>query len=233
MTAATTPRRIAWPLLLACVGVLLAPRVAQAALIQFEFQGVVTDNTGNLGVFGQFSSVNIGDIITGRFSYETGPGNPDQMPGDPNAGLYNLLTFEIDQAVVPITPDRLGVLRVAPVPQLDPNAPPDLGRDLFVAAGAFNVGADNYIVTVRLEAPFAAVFSDDTLPASLTLADFTETRDVRAVRALGLGGGMSFIDQAELASLTQVPEPSSVVLLSIGAFGLAWLRRRADRNARL
>jgi hypothetical protein len=226
MKVTKTCGRIAWSLVLACVGILLAPRLARADLIQFEFQGVVTNNTGDLGVFGPLSSVNIGDIITGRLSYETGPGNPDQQPGDSNIGLYDLLEFVIDQAVVPITPDGILVFRAPPVPQLDPNAPPDPGSDLFRAVGAFESGGDGYVVALTLAAAFGAVFPDDVLPASLALGAFTDARNVRAIRTSGLGSLLGQIDEAELVPLTSVPEPSSLVLLSIGASGLALLRRR-------
>src|SRR5687768_10921684 len=52
-------------------------------LVQYEFTGFVTDNSGNLGIFGPISGVQINDLFTGRFSYMTGPGNPDQQPADP------------------------------------------------------------------------------------------------------------------------------------------------------
>jgi hypothetical protein len=219
-------RHIRWLLLCAGVGV-LAPAPARAELVRFDFRGAVSDNTGDLGVFGPFSSVSLGDIITGHISFEAGPGNPDQDPGDPDAGVYTLLEFVIDQAVVAIAPDGVGILRVPPVPVLDP-LPPDVGRDLFAAVGRFDIGGDGYVVSLALEAPYGAVFSGDALPASLSLADFTEARRVRAIRTIGLGSFPSQIDEAELVSLTAVPEPSSVVLLSVGLCGFAWLRRRVS-----
>ena len=97
-------------------------------------------------MFGPFGTVGIGDVITGHISYDTGLGNPDQQPGDPNVGVYDLLDFVIDQAVVGITPLGIAVQRVPPIPNLDPNAPPDLGDDLFRAAGSIDIGGMMFIV---------------------------------------------------------------------------------------
>jgi len=208
-----------------------AAPTAQADLIQFEFQGAVIDNTGNLGVFGPFGTVNLGDVITGRISYETGPGNPDQNPGDPDLGVYDLLEFVIDQAVVATTPEGIGVLRDPPVPVLDPMAPPDLGSDQFRAVGSFDIGGTMFIVALVLEAPYDAVFSDDSLPAGLMLSDFTDVQLVRAVRVLGLEPGGSQIDEAQLVDSAQVPEPAFFALLSLGACACSLRRRRGEARA--
>ena len=212
---------------LVLVAVLLGagPATAQADVIQFDFQGLVTDNTGNLGVFGPFGTVNLGDVITGHIVYETGLGNPDQSPGDPNLGTYDLLAFVIDQAVVAIAPEGIGVLRSPPSVVIDPMAPPDLGSDRFVAVASFDIGATMFLVALDLEAPFDAVFSDDSLPAGLALSDFTEVQIVRAVRVIGLEPGSSQIDAAQLTDLATVPEPAFLALLSVGACAAA-LRRR-------
>ena len=201
-------------------------------LVQYEFTGVVTDNSGNLGVFGPFSGVQINDVFTGRFSYMTGPGNPDQQPGDPELGAYNAIGFEIDQAVVSIAPFGIAVTHEPPVVTL-PMTPPDFGTDGFSAVGTFQIGMDTRPVSLRLEAPFESVFTDDSLPASLTLGDFTDTAIVRSIRVIGLEPGTSQIDAGVLTSLVLVPEPSLqfAALLSLGA-AFVTLRRRASRRAR-
>jgi hypothetical protein len=202
------------------------PSAARADAIRFDFQGVVTDNTANLGVFGSFGTVNLGDVVTGHIAYETGPGNPDQDPGDPDLGLYDLLEFVIDQAVVPIAAEGIGILRIPPAVVIDPMAPPDLGSDFFRAVGSFDIGGTMFIVSLDLEAPYDAVFSDDSLPAGLTLADFTTVQRVRAVRVLGLEPGGSQIDTAQLTELASVPEPAVLGLLALAASAFG-LRRRA------
>jgi hypothetical protein len=202
---------------------LIAMPVGAQGLVQFEFAGTVTDTSGNLGIFGPFGTVQLNDVFTGRFSYLAGPGNPDQEPGDPNLGVYQLVDFELDQAVVPITPFAIGVTHQPWLPTLPP-LPADLGTDGFAVAGTFMAGQDPKVVTLRLEAPYEAVLNDDSLPTSLTLSDFTDSRVVRSIRVLGLPpSGMSQIDEGQLTSLVQIPEPSSAALLlfALVAVGLA------------
>jgi hypothetical protein len=212
---------------LAC---LATPLNAQG-LVQFEFSGVVTDNSGNLGVFGPFSGVNINDTFTGRFSYMAGPGNPDQQPADPELGAYSLVDFEIDQAVVSIAPFGIGVAHVPPLATLPP-LPPDDGTDSFSAVGTFQIGMDNRFVSLRLEAPFESVFADDSLPTTLALADFNDPAIVRSIRVIGLEPGTSQIDSGVLTSLVLIPEPSTQFLLLLSAVTIvATLRRRLSRRA--
>jgi hypothetical protein len=220
-----------WLLAVAAVASVAAPVHAQG-LVQFEFTGVVTDNSGDLGVFGPFNGVNINDVFTGRFSYMTGPGNPDQQPADLQLGAYNAIGFEIDQAVVSITPFGIAVTHVPPLATLPP-LPPDFGTDSFSAVGTFQIGTDNRFVSLRLEAPFESVFTDDSLPASLTLGDFTDTAIVRSIRVIGLEPGTSQIDAGIVTSLVLVPEPSPqfLALMSVGATLLMLRRRRAGRRS--
>jgi len=201
------------------------PRILRVEVVAFHFQGVVTDNTAVLGVFGPFGTVQINDVFTGRFSCMVGSGNPDQEPSDPELGLYDVQEFVTDQAVVNIAPVGIGVLHFPPMAVLDP-LPPDPGTDAFSIAGACTIGADNWGVVLRLTAPCEAVFSDDSLPASLDLGDFDDVRIVRAVRTIALEpGGTSMIDQGELTLLAQVPEPSTLLLALWGLYAGGLLRR--------
>jgi hypothetical protein len=205
----------------------LANPAAAQGLVQYEFTGVVTDNSGDLGVFGPIGQIGINDVFTGRFSYMTGPGNPDQQPADPQLGAYNLVSFDIDQAFVSFTPFGIAVRHEPGLPTLPP-LPPNEGTDGFSAVAMYTLGPDTRPISLRLAAPFEAVFTNDSLPASLTLGDFTDTADVRAIRVIGLEPGTSQIDAGRLTSLVLVPEPASV-LLAIACVGLAgaMLRRRA------
>jgi hypothetical protein len=196
-------------------------------LIQYEFAGVVTDDTGNLGVFGTPASVDVNDAFTGRFAYMAGPGNPDQEPADAKVGLYELASFELDQAIVPLTPLRVVVQHDPGTPPLDPMAPPP-GFDAFTVAATFPDGMLTRTVSLRLEAPFGAVFANDSLPTTLTLSTFIEAQEVRAIRVIGLMGGQSQIDAGQLTSLTQVPEPiaSSMAIIASSAAPLFLGRRK-------
>ena len=112
---------------------------------------MVTDDSGNLGVLGPFNTVDVNDVFTGHFSYMTRPTNPDQQPGDPELGFYNLVELVIDQGVVPITPFAVLVTHDPPMPTLPPS-PVDLGTDGFVVAGRFLAGMDTKSITLRLSA---------------------------------------------------------------------------------
>jgi hypothetical protein len=208
------------------VGLLYAVAGHAQGLVEYEFTGVVTDNTGNLGVFGPLGTVQIGDTFSGSFSYMTGPGNPDQLPADPELGTYNPVDFELDQAVVPIAPAGIVVRHIPPVATLPPT-PPDLGTDGFSVVGTWLEGVNLRVVSLRLEAPYGTVFNDDSLPTMLNLNDFTDLRAVISIRVIGLDpGGMSQIDEGILTSLVKtIPEPSSVVLSLIGLGGFVLLRR--------
>jgi hypothetical protein len=196
-------------------------------LVEYQFKGVVIDNSGNLGVLGPFNSVQLNDEFTGRFSYMTGPGNPDQELGDPELGAYNIVDFVIDQALVTITPmvaivtHRPGILTLPPLP-------PDLGTEGFSVIGSYLSGQDTRSVSLVLEAPYQAVFTDDSLPITLTLSSFTDSQIVRSIRVLGIGpDGMSQIDEGQLTLLERVPEPSAVALILMGmGIGVSRMRRR-------
>ena len=149
--------------LAAATGLLVAVPTYAQGLVEYRFTGVVTDNTGNLGVFGPFNTVQVGNLFSGRFSYMTGPGNPDQEMGDPEFGLYDLLDFVLDQSVVSMTPFGIGVTHEPGMPTLDP-LPPDLGTDRFSIVGTFMTGQEIRPVTLRLTAPYQTVFTDDSLP---------------------------------------------------------------------
>jgi hypothetical protein len=170
--------------------------------------------------------VQINDAFTGRFSYLAGPGNPDQMPADPKLGAYNVLDFIIDQSAVSITPLAAVVRHEPGLPTLPP-LPPDLGTDSISIAGTFLSGGLTRVVSLRLVAPYEAVFTDDSLPASLALADFPDEQSVISIRVLGLPpDGMSQIDAGQLTSLTLVPEPGTFALLLLPAIGIAMTLRR-------
>jgi hypothetical protein len=205
-----------------------ATPVSAQGLVEYEFAGVVTDDTGKLGVFGPPLSVHVGQPFTGRFSYMIGPGNPDQLPADAELGTYNVVDFQLDQAVVPITPLAVIITHRAGLPTLDP-LPPDLGLDRFSVVGTFPFDDGFKVVSLSLSGPYESVFTDDSLPLSITLGDFPDAKIVQAIRVVGLApDGQSQIDAGQLSSLVRIPEPSSL-LLAIGCLAIAFLAPHRSR----
>ncbi len=196
-------------------------------LVEYEFAGIVNDNSGDLGIFGPFGTVQTNDVFTGRFSYMTGPSNPDQEVGDAQLGGYHVVDFVLDQAFVAITPMAIVVSHVPGTPTLPP-LPPDLGTDGFRVVGSYLLGQEAKSVSLKLQAPYQTVFTDDSLPTILALEDFTDLQTVISIRVLGIApDGTSLIDAGQLTSLVKVPEPSSVglLLLGVGVLVPRWRRR--------
>jgi hypothetical protein len=119
---------IAWVLLMASLCGIV-PVAATAPVVSFAFQGTVTDLIADAGLFGTPSSVLIGDTFSGHFSYEVGPGNPDQLP-DPEQGIYNVIDFVVDDAVVPLSGALICVTNRPPIATFPPRPPrsPDSTR---------------------------------------------------------------------------------------------------------
>jgi hypothetical protein len=101
-----------------------------------------------------------------------------------------------------------------------------VGTDGVIVSGRFMAGMDTKAISLGLEAPYEAVFTDDSLPTSLTLSDFTQSQLLRAIRVIGLPpSGTSQIDAGRITSLVQVPEASGIVLALLGIVGLSLLFR--------
>lgn len=204
---------LAWPA--------LAPGAAGAATVSFAFQGVVTDVSGDNGFFGPPGSVQAGDAFSGHFAYETGTTNPDQLPGDPEVGVYDVLSFAIDQAVVPLTPVGIEITH-EPGGITIPPAPPDPGLDRVRVVAT----APGYsVVQLDLVADFGAVFGDDSLPTFLALSDFPQAT-VAAIVSFGVPPQPAILDAGTLTSLTPVPEPGAAALLGAGALAALGARAR-------
>jgi hypothetical protein len=228
MRCSVGPIQFALPLLAVTV-LIAATSLPAQGLVEYEFTGEVTDNTGNLGVFGQPFTVQVGQPFTGRFSYMTGLGNPDQLPADAELGTYNLVDFQLDQAVVPITPLAVVITHRAGLPTLFP-LPPDPGLDRLSVVGTFPFDDGFKVVSLSLSGPYESVFPDDSLPLNITLGEFTDAKIVQSVRVIALApDGQSQIDAGQLASLMRIPEPNSLLL----AFGCLTIASLVPRRSRL
>jgi hypothetical protein len=213
----------------AVVAIMLTAVPAGAAqVVTFGFTGTVDVLDQDRGLFGAPGSVAVGDPFSGHFSYQIGPGNPDQAPGDAAVGRYALTAFVVDGGTAPLGTMSIVVQLVEPVPAPVPE-PPIPGSDRLTVVVESPVYARG--IQFRLWAPYQTVFADDALPTDLDLGAFTEF----AVLA-GLGPGALLPQQPrnDIGTITSlfligsvaVPAPGGLPLVGLGLAALAWRRRR-------
>ncbi len=203
---------------------LLSPISATATVVTYEFEGLVTDLTAGLGLFG--SPVSTGDVFTGRFSYETGAGNPDQNTADAERGFYNLTSFELDGTLLSIT--GVGITTFNSLtPTIFPATPPD---DEFRILLSVENNPYSGPVGLSLSAP-STLFSDDSLPSTLDLTDYSSGGFLFGVDAFGIFPAPNIQDQGQLRSLTLVPSspvpmPPTLLVLGAGLIAVGAVRMR-------
>lgn len=216
-----------------------AASAGAAQIVTFGFTGTVSELLLDRGLFGPPGTVAVGDAFSGRFSYEIGPGNADQVPGDAMTGRYALTGFAVDGGVAPFGPMAVVVQLVDPVGGVfpDPGTP---GSDRVTIV----VESVNYAraIQLRLRAPFQSVLADDSLPTGLDLADFT---DLAVLGGFGPGAlapqeprdDTGVLTSLFLIDIVTVPEPAPLAPLALGilvillAAGRAAVRPRPGRVA--
>jgi hypothetical protein len=205
-----------------------ASRPAAGQVVTFNFSGVVTELDLNAGLFGPFGSVNVGDPFTGHFSYALGLGNPDQLPADPEVGRYNGLEFVVNGAAIVFDAPLIAVQHNFTA-TLPPAPPSSFDRFAVFSASPGSL----YLSGIRLElrGPYGAALADDSLPAGLDLAAFTDSQSLAGVRFVGLFPNPSTDDVGRVGSLDQVPEPSVGPVIA-GACALLFVKSRRRRNCR-
>lgn len=199
---------------------------ARAEIVTYDFTAEVTQVDINGGLFGPGAMV--GDALAGSFSYEVGSSNPDQASADNELGVYNLTSFILNGTLLSFMPSPIYVRHEAPLPTVSPN-PPDPGLDSFGARLAPPVGSYFAGVSFALEGAYGDAFTDDSLPATLNLADFTMAAITGTGNISIIPNTPTQIDQAVITSLTrlpatEVPVPGAAMLF-LSVLGLARLAR--------
>jgi hypothetical protein len=201
------------------VGIILFGQPARADPISYEFAGTI-----DLTVLGDaFGTLSTGDTFQGVFTYDDA--TPEAPPFVPLGTAYNALTsFAMTINGETVTGgagamvvhndeggiDFVEILPFITFPAGSMNPPGTLGG-LGICGGCFSL---------FLRDNTSTVFSDESLPGSLALASFPGNNVVRFSDASGVQSV-----ESQLTSLVPVPEPSAILLLSAGLFGLTLARR--------
>jgi hypothetical protein len=113
--------------------------------------------------------------------------------------------------------DFVEILPFITFPAGSMNPPGTLGG-LGICGGCFSI---------FLRDNTGTVFNDESLPGSLSLANFNGNNVVRFSDASGV-----FTVESQITSLASVPEPSSILLIGAGLAVLALARRRRTYGGR-
>ena len=189
---------------------------ADAQLVKFKFTGEVDDVGAGLS-----SEFTVGDTLSG--TYTTDLSTLDSN-GSPTEGSYDNpftqldVTFSSGYAVSLNTSSGLkdtmivnddpldiySVLASVNGPAVSTNTPARFTINLLAGSGP------------------SSFITSDALPAiapDLSLADFRDG-------TLSFGSNFDPRVSFQVTSLTTIPEPSTLLLVGMGAIGLAWMRRR-------
>lgn len=185
------------------IGTTMASDTARAAMITFEFGGVVTsvqDPTGALD-----GGVEVADEFFGTFTFDSE--TPDSLPGDPTVGNYRfanaLMTLSIGSLVVDSASEQNHGITVE-------NNWLGFSDSFSMGSWGFDSGG-LWVAELYLQATdwTMVALDDDTLPTSPDdLAGFS----AKELVFVGQGG---FNVHGSITSFT--PEPSAILLLVFGA----------------
>ena len=202
---------------------------SHAAPIGFALSGTISEVNDLGNIFGgQFA---VGMPFTGMISYDPATltdSNPDPATGryedDPIQGQIEL-TMQVAGESFSTNPLEFGVGLV-----LD-NGPAGDRFSLNTNPNQISSSIPINSIEMVLLSSSNSVLSDDSLPTTLDLADWDQTRYLAFSSVSFPDIGIVF---GEIASITAIPapEPGTGILIALGT-GLAALRRRPGRSARL
>ena len=187
---------------------------ASASPITFSFQGTLT--AVNSALSGTFS---VGETIAGSYTFEST--TPDIAPGDPNFGGYlgasTNLSFTVDGYSGSFSSSGFNATTVALS-----FAGVDLYQVNIPFTGPLAGTASPDLFALEIQDTDQNAFATDALPLSPPNLALFEVRKITVFFRSAEGGeSLAFV-----ASLNQIPEPSTLMLLGLGLAGVGGLRRR-------
>ncbi len=194
------------PCLFALVFSLLPLQAAHAAIITYNFGGVLVED------FGTASS---GTAFSGSFSYDDT--QADQANLLPTLGLYDFLSFDVT-----VGADMISLTDSGPDDRLVVDNGTGASDSLSVASFSVTGVVGGLIpeaVSFQLVDNTGTAFSDDSLPGGdLLLSSFTASTFI-----LGLNGPVA---GGQVQRLSPVPLPAALPLFFSALAGMAFLCRR-------
>ena len=177
---------------------LFSAGIVDAASATARFRGTVTSTDANAV---SISEVEVGDEVTGRFTFETTA--DDGMPSDPNSGLYTAdslslsvrsYDFNGSDNNISVSNDRVVLAGQPAVDAYEVVSP------LREVTGPSLSGLPPAQIDIVLVDTTASVFSDDSLPSSIALEEFNITSEV----PYGTTGGRLVFQSTETGGIGEI-----------------------------
>ncbi|NOY41598.1 MAG: PEP-CTERM sorting domain-containing protein [Planctomycetes bacterium] len=197
-----------------------------ANLVAFEITATVDTVYDPLGLLG--GSVLVGDTLTGILQYDLLLVDNEF---DVDLGLY--FSSLTGNNFINGTNGTIGNFETIDFMDIRVENGYIPGEDsiTFIATGDTNPSAlaapniDYVDLEIVLRDDDGTVFSDDSLPATLDLADFETAQVFFSAEDVSLN--FAFDVEASITSITPIPEPSTLLLGALAGVGLLVRRRRA------
>ena len=177
----------------------LSASAVKATFITYDFGGaIISNNDGTL-----FPGKSVGDSYSGSFTLDTDAAKTGDFPAV-GSSTYSGTTMALSIEGTSYVVNSLTVWA--------DNSKVDEGIQL-----SFGPSGSSGNLSLRSSAD---IFADTSIPTSLDLSVFDEDASVKYFTA------EKDVDAGTITSLSSVPEPTTLALLSLGLAGLGFTRRR-------
>ena len=191
--------------------------VVQAELVDFSFVGVidfVVDTPPQ-----PFETAQEGDLVVIEYTVDTSVADTESAP---EIGIYNGSVIEM---TVTIDGDAMAMTNIDGLSVTDLG---DLGLgDGYSVSGVFQVGFSQFIAGISLQDPTGTAFDSDANPQEIDLTDF----ELREFNIVTIDEGDTLIS-GPLLLPSEIPEPATTMLISLGSIVAATTHRRRPRVRR-